>query len=203
MAVVTYGYYLLRRVSIVEFAKRKKYDPEAGEGSAALLDTYLVLLLIFWIVFPSCLRIFEAPIPRLASLWPLYVALQLLQAATWHSFFRHKLYPPNHVMRQAHDAFRNFVYALLGFCLLNILFAVAYAWSANVVCQELSWPNSIYFSFVTGATLGFGDVTPESGDWWMKSIVILQIVASLIMVSVILASAVTALETTKQELPPR
>lgn len=194
------GYFALRRISLVEFIKRGYGDPEAGTGPpASFLDCYVTLVFLFWLALVSFFR-FGIEGVRWDSLFPLYVALQLLQTSTWHTFFRHKLYPANHVMRKAHDAFRNLIYALLNFCFLNVLFAAAYSWSSEHICQEFSWPNSIYFAFVTGTTLGYGDVTPMAGDWWIKSIVIAHVVASLVLLAVVLASTVSALPSTDEEL---
>lgn len=59
---------------------------------------------------------------------------------------------------------------LCGYILINFLFGLLYFFSGSINITEFF--DNLYFSFVTGLTIGFGDYTPCS--YWGKSIVMIH-----------------------------
>ena len=64
----------------------------------------------------------------------------------------------------AANRLRNLVIAFANFCFVTWLFGLFYGWTRDLGFEETIvtvW-GAIYFSFVTGSTLGYGDIYPDS-----------------------------------------
>jgi len=61
---------------------------------------------------------------------------------------------------------------IFGYLLLNFLFSIIYSLSF----PDTSFFDSLYFSFITSSTIGYGDIIPKTE--WLKFVVIVQGVSS-------------------------
>jgi voltage-gated potassium channel Kch len=67
--------------------------------------------------------------------------------------------------------------------------------------HPLDWSTSIYFSLVTFATVGYGDISPADGR--SRILVSTEIVVSLFSLAILLATSVSWILTRRQELAAR
>ena len=65
------------------------------------------------------------------------------------------------VSRRPASLLRSAVLSTFSFFQIPLGFAVFYLWNAECFNPALTWPRAIYFSTVTGTTLGYGDVVPK------------------------------------------
>jgi len=85
---------------------------------------------------------------------------------------------------------------------LGLAFAVLYRalvppvtlgpqWVVGASHRNLSGAEALYFSFVTMATVGFGDIRPADGAWGAQAVVVAQICVGLVFLACVLATVVT------------
>lgn len=86
----------------------------------------------------------------------------------------------------------NVVESILAFAIIYLYFGVL-IYSDQIV---YNWHEAVYFSVVTAATVGYGDIVP-SGEIG-RLLVIIQILASILFVAVVLANYVGQLSAKKQ-----
>lgn len=84
-----------------------------------------------------------------------------------------------------------FIYSYIDHTNYEITKTIFFESKDNVIIY-ISNLQSIYFSFVTSATIGYGDITPKNP--LIIKLVILQIVISLFLVVVIISSVTTKIE---------
>jgi uncharacterized membrane protein len=77
-------------------------------------------------------------------------------------------------------------------------FAVLYS-GMNLVTKLSSSLDAAYFSFVTGFTVGYGDILPTTQDG--KCLVIIQSVVSLFFITLALAKAVASFDVNHAKNP--
>lgn len=86
---------------------------------------------------------------------------------------------------------RNAIFSMVGFIFITLGFAVFYVGLVpNGFNQRLSLFNAIYFSFVTIATIGYGDVAPLPSAPGAKAIVMAEILTGLYYLTVLIAAVV-------------
>lgn len=82
---------------------------------------------------------------------------------------------------------------------LALCFAVIYALRPADFCREITPWDAVYFSVVTFATVGYGDIVPRPGASLVQGLVVSEILAGLYFLSVLLAQIVAWVG----ERPPR
>lgn len=99
----------------------------------------------------------------------LYVLNIYLLIETFVYIF-HKIYISEYYQQRSHK--RSLLLLFLNFLEVILSFAVIYTTGKYLNKPLYSWIDAVYFSFVTGATIGYGDYYPVGGT--AKGIVILQ-----------------------------
>jgi hypothetical protein len=105
------------------------------------------------------------------------------------------------VFRQAISHKRSLIMTFLNYVEICLCFALIYAYRDHtapayiivfVKDQHLTNLQAIYFSFVTSATIGYGDITPK--DPLIMKVIISQILISLFLVVVIITNVTNKIE---------
>jgi Ion channel len=86
---------------------------------------------------------------------------------------------------QSIDAARSLLLALLNYFEMTVGFAILYRF-CNCVPKITSALDALYFSVITAATVGYGDITPADDSG--KRLVILQILIAFLFVAVIITT---------------
>jgi len=96
------------------------------------------------------------------------------------------------VTQKPSNPLRTIVFAMLAFVELAVAFAVLYlSLPEKQMNRELGRLDAVYFSFVTIATLGYGDIQPCEGAWRTELSVVGEILMGLYFLAVILTSMVS------------
>lgn len=104
----------------------------------------------------------------------LYIINMYLLVETYLYIF-YKIFVPEHNNQATHK--RSLLLLFLNFFEVIGSFAVIYA-AGNFLNKPVSnWIDALYFSFVTGATVGYGDLHPITSTG--KELVVLQIISTL------------------------
>ena len=105
--------------------------------------------------------------------WLYFINIYLLVETYLYIFY--KIFVPEHNNPATHN--RSLLLLFFNFFEVIGSFAVIYA-AGNYLNEPVSnWIDALYFSFVTGATVGYGDLQPITSTG--KQLVILQIVSTL------------------------
>jgi len=121
--------------------------------------------------------------------WMLTAECACSSAAHLYDFRRKYLWPFLHPIAETQRAtapasgFETTIFCILSYLFTIYGFAVAYLFVSRLNpaafnVGELTLFKAVYFSLVTAATVGYGDITPSSTS--TRSLVILEIVASLV-----------------------
>jgi hypothetical protein len=90
-----------------------------------------------------------------------------------------------YVSRNPRSPFRSVILTMGAFANIALGFAVWYALQATSFTKPLTFVSAIYFSFVTIATVGYGDIAPNSA--LAQVTVVGEIMAGLYFLAVVLA----------------
>lgn len=104
----------------------------------------------------------------------LYIINMYLLVETYLYIF-YKIFVPEHNNQVTHK--RSLLLLFLNFFEVIGSFGVIYAAGDFLNKPVANWIDALYFSFITGATVGYGDLHPVTSDG--KQLVILQIVSTL------------------------
>lgn len=191
--------WLFRRISLFEILKwfflREKPAP------AWLLDIYLILI---WSGTAAIIAIFDTNIPNSSKWLFLLIIAQIVQTNIYHELLR-----PVYLARKGqqlhitYSRLRNLVIGFGNFVYVTCLFGLVY-WKSR---ESFGDPNpfevpadGIYFAFTTAWTVGSADIAPLTLDMHIKGIIISQIIVSLFLVSIILATGASAIRITEERL---
>lgn len=105
--------------------------------------------------------------------WLFIINIYLLLETYLYIFY--KIFVPEHNNQRTHK--RSLLLLFLNFFEVIGSFAVIYAAGHFLNKPVSNWVDALYFSFVTGATIGYGDFHPVTSLG--KQLVILQIVSTL------------------------
>lgn len=94
---------------------------------------------------------------------------------------------------------RGIAMMFVSYALFLYAYAVLYSFISHVEPQAfglaLSIADSLYFSVITAATVGFGDITP--GTWWSRGMVVSQVLLSVFYVVLLFSATATVLHGAK------
>ena len=82
---------------------------------------------------------------------------------------------------------RSLILSLSSYFEIAVVFAVLYGLVAYQFNPPLGARRALYFSFVTIATLGYGDIVPHSDGWTAQLFVIAEIAIGLYFVAIVIA----------------
>jgi hypothetical protein len=89
----------------------------------------------------------------------------------------------------------NYLQIIAGFAVLYLSTeSIIYSNCRNIVSNPL---DALYFSFITSATLGYGDIVPQS--YWGKIFAMIELLCSIMIVSIIIAKFVSLGENQKEK----
>ncbi len=192
MAWVGLMFYGLRRLMLHEHAKHLFTEPLGSDRSrvtpAWFVDVHVlgeiaVILSAtgaawYWPTFSSTLVAF-------ACLW---IAVQKLQTNLFHLVWRTVI--SQGPGTPAHSQVRNAVMAVISLVQVTWLFGLAYWFHWRGAFKEVfgSVLDSVYFSFVTAATVGYGEHYPTTSE--AKILIVLQIVVSAILFAALIARSI-------------
>lgn len=127
----------------------------------------------FYIIFKTLMPFFMLYFSLWHHHWLYIINIYLLIETFLYIF--HKIFIPEH----NHDKTHNRSLILLFFNFIEVIgsFGVVYAAGDYLNKPVDNWADALYFSFITGATIGYGDYHPvnEAG----KLLVITQIISTL------------------------
>lgn len=144
------------------------------------LDAYVVCKL----AFPALALVWDWQCAKLTMFIVAYLGVETLHYVASILFLSDVYKPPI-----SHK--RSYLMFLMNYTEITLDFAVLYA-GMNLASNLIEPIDSIYFSFVTAFTIGYGDKVPDSS--WGKFLVILQSVCSLFFITVAFAKAVAGFE---------
>lgn len=105
----------------------------------------------------------------------------------------------NDVFRQAISYKRSLMMTFLNYIEICLCFALIYAYIDHTSltpevfnCGHITNLQAVYFSFVTSATIGYGDIAPK--DPLVMKLVVSQIIISLFLVVVIITNVTNKIE---------
>lgn len=224
MPLIGCVFFILRRFSFHEHAKRLFLKKTPDEGTPMIFtDAYILIWVVapFFIAFLVSANVAYWPaltcqwVPELwgfsfqtwnlfPTLWMIFIIIQIIQTNLYHNIWRLviKRRSPD---EEGHDAkgvplawchVRNLFIGLLLYIEINGWFGLIY-WRNRLLAFDDSllgvW-HAIYFSFVTGSTLGYGEVSPCVNDesWFVRLIVVFQILACITLLGVIVSQSLNA-----------
>jgi hypothetical protein len=180
----------LRLLSLFEWIKAlvfKKASP------AWFLEAYLFVL---WVLTASFFVFFSENINAPAVIVFCFVLIsQVVQANTYHELFR-----PSRLNSQgkdsliAHNRLRSLVLGICNYNYVTFLYGVVY-WKMAAGFKQPALHaigDFIYFSYTVAWSVGSRGIAPESVNCNVKAVVVSQIVATLLMVGIIIATAVSS-----------
>ena len=132
----------------------------------------------------------------------LYLIFEILQACVYHNLWRIHLFPRSHNMGKGHNPFRTLLMSFANFMAICVLFGWLYWLTEPDRLGFNSLGDAIYFSFVVGATVGFGDIHPEIGAF-SRWICVSQIVVSAIMLTIVVGQSIGTLGSLFEKPSPR
>lgn len=180
----------LRFFSLFEWIKRFSFNKITP---AWFLETYL---LVFWLVTSAFLVARGQTINATAVVIFCFVVIaQVVQANVYHELFRpSRLAAQGKDSQIAHNRLRSLVVGILNYNYVTFLYGVIY-WKLAAGFKEpvLSGVGDfIYFSYSVAWSVGSRGIAPESVEWNVKAVIVSQIITSLLMVGIIIATAVSA-----------
>lgn len=180
----------LRFLSLFEWIKHFVFTKITP---AWFLETYL---LVFWLFTSATLVAFGNTMNGMAVIaFCFFLIAQVVQANVYHELFRpSRLAAQGKDSHVAHSRLRSLVIGILNYNYVTFLFGVIY-WkmAAGFKVPALSSIGDfIYFSYSVAWSVGSRGIAPESVEWNVKAVIVSQIVTSLLMVGIIIATAVSA-----------
>lgn len=192
MILVGLGFWIFRRMSLVEHIKHMipQLHPEKGTP-AWFTDVYFVS----WIgvAILATFYVHHLP-PSSASLFCIFLILQIVQANLYHQIWRVILLTDrNRPLVYSHV--RNLFICILSVLQITWIFGLVFWWNRDQldIAPDSVW-QAIYFSFVTASTLGYGDIHPNASlnSSFVQFVVVCQIIVTLLMTTVALSQAISA-----------
>ncbi len=184
-------FWVLRRLSLVEYLKPclRQWIWHSKQTPATFTDLYIFA---WFAVAISAAWWHNEPPNWLYTAWALFMVVQIVQTTFYHNLWR-KVIGKN---RLVYSHGRNLLIGLLNYFEITWLFGVLYWWNRHAgfdSCLKSVW-QAIYFSFVTGATIGYGDITPSKSDLgFVHALVVVQSLVSITMLTIIIGHAIGAL----------
>lgn len=182
--------FVMRRLSLNEYLRAiyRTFYP-SRHIPAWLSDVYLAI----WFVVVAG-AIWKADYFRHFA-WTclaLFVVCQIVQINFYNNIWRVVVKK----RRKAYNHGRNLTIGLLMLFETNLIFGLVYFWNREgsfVPAIDDIW-TAIYFSFVTGATIGYGDIHPdiENGTVFTQTLIVFHAMVSTTLVTVIIGQAIGA-----------
>lgn len=125
--------------------------------------------------------------------------------SVFDKFYRHivdKLFIQDESPRRPRSYGRNLFNAVIGYIELNWVFGIVYWFFGTSLSKT---PNSvfhcIYFSFVTGSTLGYGEITPHSSspNICLLAVIVFHVLSNILMIAIVIATASAAITQNPQQ----
>jgi len=196
--------FVLRRLSLLEIIKRPCFR---GHTPAWFLDVYLLLVWTSTAVF-VCLYDTKNELPFWIVWIYAFLVLQILQTNFYHELWRPVLLLENkRSVAIAYSKLRNLCIGFGNFSYTTCLFGLIY-WKCkeSFVCEcgEQNFPfktpwDAIYFSFTIAWSAGSESIPSVAVDDFVKGVVVAQIVATLFLLSIIIAISTSAIRTTQEK----
>lgn len=149
--------------------------PSKATGTGRLLRLGLIVLMGVAVAFATPTPIVSLAITALAIIASVSAVCDILMSITATAF----------VSRSPTQALRTAFLLLASWLTVAMAFANLYLTMAPQFKGNLTWPRSVYFSVVTLATVGYGDITPGDNATRAQMLVIGEILAGLYLVVVI------------------
>jgi len=210
-------FFFMRRASLVENLKHFLYYEHNKDflPPAQFTDRIIIIevwvLLIIWVLAipqigilqPTFYRKYGHICEMTAILSFVWLSIQTCQTTIYHLIWKTAI--EEHFRSNAHNLHRNLFLAIIGHLKVSYLFGLTYWFGfSNRLGNHFDKPiyelwDAVYFSFVTSTTLGFGDIAPNPATYStnVKTIILLQIIVSMLMFGVIIARAVSLIEPIK------
>ncbi len=196
LGVIFWG---LRRLSFYENLRHLLYVPfgndKAKRVPASFTDWYMIFRLIIVIVL---LTICEAGKSKFFGCFIIFLIIQKTQHNFYNLFWRYEVRANSMHNYGSHNNVRNIILSSIAFVEIILLFALAYytVWGYSFGNKFVHAWDAIYYSSVTAATLGFGDISPQFTQ--ARGLTVFEISISIIFISTIIARAVSIVKVQKE-----
>lgn len=190
--------WVLRRLSVFELSKRVLW--RNSETPAWYLDAYLMLL---WSGTAIVILLFDNDLPsKLTRIIFLLIITQVVQTSFYHELWRPiRLTKAQQTINITYSRLRNLIIGFGNFVYVTCLYGLVYWKSGNAFGNSFPFyapGDAIYFSFTVAWTVGSVDIAPGNVDAFVKGTIISQVVVTLFLVSIILATSAGTIITTRE-----
>jgi len=165
----------LQNYEVCEYRPKSKFRTPESFMAVRFIGLLILLALLWLIPWTTVWRV--VAVAALAyALWTITdtIAVNISVALISRN--------PVNPLRSAVLAFFAFLHLVMAFALVNVVFAKEFRGIESPL-------DAVYFSIVTAATVGFGDITPRTG--FGKALICSEILLSLFFVAVLFAIFIT------------
>lgn len=139
------------------------------------------IYVIFKLIFPIFLLCCGVSTNLLAVIICIYLGTETMQYLLSLIFLREEFTQPISYRRSALTLFLNYLEVTLDFA---VIYSYLSWLNPSSFSKSMGWIQSIYFSFVSSTTVGYGDISPVSS--LAMGVVIIQIISFLVFIGLFL-----------------
>jgi hypothetical protein len=207
LCLVSFMFFILRRLSLSEYLRvtYRTFVP-SRHIPAWFADLYIATWFVLILV---AIRNADKFQHVGWTYFALFVVIQMVQVNFYNNIWRVVVKKK----RLAYNHGRNLIIGLINLFHVNLIFALIYYWNRTYwdgVMQQSSFDacisdisRAIYFSFVTGATIGYGDIHPKiiAETEFVQRLVVFHAMVSTVLITVIIGQAIGAVGSLREHNP--
>jgi len=198
--VIGLAFAVSRRISLGELINHYRFWP--SRVPAKSVEKYILFWLALFLAGTITAAFFSPPDLNWAwcalCFFLLFLTVQTVQVNLHRNVWRPVVDSTNYRRRRKPRSFgRNLVSAFIGYLIVTWIFGIQYWVLGKSLDPQLEsiW-HALYFSFVTGSTLGYGEIKPSasSPSELILALISCHIFLSLLMVSVVVGTTTATIQ---------